>query len=425
MKKIILIFLLLLSGLSFSQVENSSGKYPPNSNPFFYFDVANYKGKSDSLTRVEVFLQVPYSKIQFLKTDAGYNGSYTVYLTFFDKKGDNIILKKIWTEKISSPGFNSTISNLSYNISYRNYYLPPGIYRLKIKVEDNYSKANGWAQAMVTVLSFKKHLDISDIMLVKKKISKGNIEKVVPNIARSITTKEKQLTFFYEIYSDTTREVKITYKILNLRKDTAYTESVTKKIHSGKNFIYQSLKNAELSLGNYSLIVKIFDTQSNLKVGIGKKFFARISSYPTSITDLDLAIDQMIYIASQNEINYIKAGKTYREKLRRYMEFWKKKDPSPNTEENEILDEYYRRVEYANAHFKGYYPGWRTDMGVVYITLGPPDQVERHPFEYDSKPYEIWYYYDLNRNFVFVDETGFGDYRLINPDYSDWYRYRY
>lgn len=63
-------------------------------------------------------------------------------------------------------------------------------------------------------------------------------------------------------------------------------------------------------------------------------------------------------------------------------------------------------------------------MGMVYVTLGSPNNVERHPFEYDSKPYEVWDYYDINRRFVFVDQTGFGDYRLVTPFFGE-YRYRY
>ena len=88
------------------------------------------------------------------------------------------------------------------------------------------------------------------------------------------------------------------------------------------------------------------------------------------------------------------------------------------------MNEYYRRVEYANENFNGYFKGWRSDMGMVYITLGPPDQVTRRPYEIDSKPYEIWDYYILNRSFIFVDQTNFGDYRLENPAYGDWFRYR-
>jgi GWxTD domain-containing protein len=122
--------------------------------------------------------------------------------------------------------------------------------------------------------------------------------------------------------------------------------------------------------------------------------------------------------------NEIEDTEDPQEKLKRFKAFWKSKDPSPNTVDNEVLNEYYRRVSYANKHFKNYLPGWKSDMGMIYIVLGPPDNVERHPFEYDSKPYEIWDYYSINQRFYFVDETGFGDYKLLNFNYGDWYRYR-
>jgi hypothetical protein len=54
-------------------------------------------------------------------------------------------------------------------------------------------------------------------------------------------------------------------------------------------------------------------------------------------------------------------------------------------------------------------------MGMVYILFGAPNDIERHPFDIGSKPYQIWYYWEINRQLVFVDETGFGDYRLVTP----------
>ena len=63
-------------------------------------------------------------------------------------------------------------------------------------------------------------------------------------------------------------------------------------------------------------------------------------------------------------------------------------------------------------------------MGMVYITLGPPSAVERHPFDMGAKPYEIWEYYHINRSFLFVDNSGFGDYRLSESPYGDWFKYR-
>ena len=59
-------------------------------------------------------------------------------------------------------------------------------------------------------------------------------------------------------------------------------------------------------------------------------------------------------------------------------------------------------------------------MGRVFIIFGPPSDVERHPFDIDAKPHEIWYYYDLNRSFLFVDEEGFGEYRLKSPFWDEY-----
>jgi hypothetical protein len=61
---------------------------------------------------------------------------------------------------------------------------------------------------------------------------------------------------------------------------------------------------------------------------------------------------------------------------------------------------------------------------MVFIMLGPPSSVDRHPFEVDSKPYETWSYFDLNYRYVFVDDTGFGDFRLVTPLWEVYSRRR-
>ncbi len=143
---------------------------------------------------------------------------------------------------------------------------------------------------------------------------------------------------------------------------------------------------------------------------------------PRLVKDMDLAIDQLRYIAKDDEFSILKDAQTTDEKQARFIEFWKKRDPNPSTPRNEKMEEFYARVEYSNKHFSHYLEGWRTDMGMIYIIFGPPNNVDRHPFEVDSKPYEIWSYYDLNYSIVFVDETGFGDYRLTTPIWEIWQR---
>jgi GWxTD domain-containing protein len=73
--------------------------------------------------------------------------------------------------------------------------------------------------------------------------------------------------------------------------------------------------------------------------------------------------------------------------------FWRQRDPSPGTTKNEFRDEYYRRIAYSNERFHAGGPGWKTDRGRIYITWGPPDQIESHPSGDDkSGPFEIWIY---------------------------------
>jgi len=85
--------------------------------------------------------------------------------------------------------------------------------------------------------------------------------------------------------------------------------------------------------------------------------------------------------------------------------FWDRRNPNPDSEDNEFKDEHYRRIEYANEHFAAGEPGWMTDRGRIYIVFGPPDEIESHPSggSYDrpmeegggttsTYPFEDWRY---------------------------------
>ncbi len=111
-------------------------------------------------------------------------------------------------------------------------------------------------------------------------------------------------------------------------------------------------------------------------------------------------------------------------------QFWLRRDPTPDTPENEYKEEHYRRIAYANEHYAAGIPGWKTDRGRIYIIWGPPDQIESHPTggTYDrpqqegggtttTYPYEDWRYRYLegvgqNINLEFVDPCSCGEYHL-------------
>ena len=114
-------------------------------------------------------------------------------------------------------------------------------------------------------------------------------------------------------------------------------------------------------------------------------------------------------------------------------EFWRLRDPDPDTEENEYREAYYERVEYANEHFSSGIAGVKTDRGRIYLRFGKPDEVESHPAggtynrepsegggSTSTYPFERWWYRHLpGRSDVpieFVDPTSTGEYRIArNP----------
>jgi GWxTD domain-containing protein len=100
-------------------------------------------------------------------------------------------------------------------------------------------------------------------------------------------------------------------------------------------------------------------------------------------------------------------------------EFWKRRDPDPNTEENEFQLEYFKRMDESDELFisEGK-PGWMTDRGRIYILFGPPLDRITYPMGYSSasRCQEVWYYGDFP--VVFVDNTCTGTYRLVTYDLS-------
>lgn len=101
------------------------------------------------------------------------------------------------------------------------------------------------------------------------------------------------------------------------------------------------------------------------------------------------------------------------------QEFWEKRDPDPDTPENEFKIAFENRVEYASRRFREGGRGWDTDRGRVYIFMGPPDKVDEI-FNHDDPQVRgsilIWIYYNYQLGIEFVDTTGYGQYRIRRYD---------
>src|SRR5262249_22148100 len=89
--------------------------------------------------------------------------------------------------------------------------------------------------------------------------------------------------------------------------------------------------------------------------------------------------EDVSYIITNEERSAFKQLKTDEEREQFIESFWLRRDPTPDTIDNEFKDDHYERIAYANEHFASGIPGWKTDRGRIYIMYGKPDEIESHP----------------------------------------------
>jgi len=150
--------------------------------------------------------------------------------------------------------------------------------------------------------------------------------------------------------------------------------------------------------------------------------------------------EDVVYIITDEERRAFKNLQTDEEREQFIEQFWLRRDPTPDTVENEYKEEHYRRIAYANERFASGIPGWKTDRGRIYITFGPPDEIESHPSggTYErpweegggttsTYPFEKWRYrylegVGMQTDIVieFVDKSMTGEYRMtMDPSEKD------
>src|SRR5947209_5909632 len=148
--------------------------------------------------------------------------------------------------------------------------------------------------------------------------------------------------------------------------------------------------------------------------------------------------EDVSYIITDEEKQAFKRLKTDEERQQFVEQFWLRRDPTPDTEENEYKEEHYRRIAYANDHYASGMPGWKTDRGMIYIKYGAPDEIDSHPSggsyerpieegggETSTYPFEDWRYRYIdgvgtNVIIEFVDPTMTGEYHMtMDPGEKD------
>lgn len=388
--------------------------------PTFHYDLVNVASPDPELSRLQVYVKVAFDELQFTVAAEQFQAHYEISVVINDNEG-NQIDGKIEEQTISAENFDLTNSRQVYSTSYLKFDLQPGTYKISLGLADLETKKKRTVKDAFRLEKFsEKKLMVSDLSFVRNiQVDSLGVKSFSPDVANCIKDQTEQLFVYFEIYSqsDKAEQFLISYVIKDLKGKEVIESSYNRRKDDFRTLESFPLTISEFSQGKYLLGVKVKSGMRSAETE--KAFFIRWANMPATISDIDLAIRQLKYIADKKEFDQLKEASSD-EKLKKFEEFWKAHDLTPGTEANEGMDEFYRRIYYTNENFSVFRDGWKTDMGMIYIIFGPPSDIERHPFDLETKPHEIWYYHDINKQFVFMDLSGFGEYRLLTTGWESW-----
>jgi GWxTD domain-containing protein len=415
------------------------------------FDYATFCYDS-AKTYIEIYYGFNGRTVQLTKKDSSFVGILLFDVVIMPSNADTIISRQLWKVPLNVPDTSGDYLNRSL-VGEFTAVLLPGKYNLFINVADQNDTTN--------IDSIRENIDIpkylsdklcmSDIELCssissdeanKQGTFYKNTYNVVPNPSGIYGIGLPILYYYFEVYGISQKLDDSTFTVGYQVRDSfgeVYKDySKTRKKFGNSSVEVGTVNASNLKTGAYTIIFTVTDSAANLFATSSKRFFvynpnlgapampssnftgsAVLSSAFMTMGEqqLDNEFAEAKYIAISSETDQYKQLHGVEAKRQFMYEFWKKRNTDSVSDADDQRSEYLQRVAYADDHFgSGGKAGWKTDRGRIYIMYGNPDQIDRHPNETDSRPYEVWSYNSLEGGvtFDFVDRTGFSDYQLVN-----------
>lgn len=382
----------------------------PAGPPFFTADALV---SLDSLGRPALGLSVslPYSELRWVKLQGGYAAGVEITATF-EPRSLSRVFGDLWERRVAVPTFAMTHASGAVLFERRNFSVPPGRYTVRVGVRDVGTSEGSFATDQIEVPDYSRmpigfaelELGLVDSTGAFAPVPTRRFGIDVPGLAARVTLFDRRGGSWPRTYP-------IQYQLKDLNGEAVITRSQDITIaRSGEPVIVGPTRTA-LFVGAYSFEVELSEGRSRWQA---ERSFEVEESGPPRGREFERMLEPLSYIASAEEISRLRQL-GFEQQVAGWEEFWRHRDPTPDTPRNEAMIEFFRRVRYAERNFQGYGPGWRSDMGRIYIKLGPPDQVESRPATVQSPQIEIWYYGQPYRRIAFADREGFGRYTLVSP----------
>jgi len=434
LKRLTILFILSLFILSFAQQTNNLNDFP------FYVDAATFPDMNNERSYTELYFGLFGEALNYIRTTQGENMARFVITTEVFNSADSLIDKRRWVRDVNKRDLLKGATPL-FHIGY--LVLKPGEYKIKSTLLDVVSENEKVIKQVVEVPSFFEtdNVNMSDIELAYK-INKAtennpftkNGLMIIPNPSRIFVVGKNLLNVYFEIMNlkfdeNNPSSVSIDYEISdnmgNIIK--TYNQEIEKPGKSA--IVYRTFNIATLDAGIYSMNIKIVDNANGKSCNVAREFEVFIEpqqrqrpAEASGVVSLNEEQAEMYKhlldaIASEEELDMYETLSS-QQKVVFIENFWRKRDPTPDTPDNEYRQEILRRWNYVKKFSRSKVPGYRTQFGQVYLELGEPDHIERN-MNPNYRPYQIWYFYDERIEIVFADLRGTDVYTVISEKRPD------
>ena len=423
MKKIIL-FILILTFLSLTNVLGQFYEETRQSgvgNPFFNVEIFRTIAADFESGRLYVYSSIVNDDLTFVKSDSSgeFRADFEWEVSIVNEENNQLVASHNAQREVYEVDFRQTNDRTKNILLSTLFDIPPGNYALTTQVRDVLSNKTVSRKLEVKMPDFDKNkLNISDLLFLNEANvdESENLQHYIPRVESNFSRMSPMIYLYTEIYSNEYPvTVSIHYRLSNSDEETELDTVVYKELTKPLTSHIFEIDKRKISKNRYRCTVKVH--QEDQSVERWRNFSFYWVNVPETSDDITLALRQMRYILQADSLDYF-LDAPLQEQQKFFTRFWSNRDPNPGTESNELMEEYYSRVNFANREYSSFSDdGWLSDRGRILIKFGYPDDIERHPFEMNSVPYVIWRYYSLRKVFVFADKTGFGDYRLL-PSYQ-------
>lgn len=386
--------------------------------------------KSDDVYSVFLLYKIPFNRLVFQKDGNTFNAGFKVSVEMLEQNSGSIA-RDFKEHKTTVNDFRLTTSQFAYIQGLIKFSLKAGKYIIKPVYSDLNSNREFRLKPAVFSTDSLNNL-IGNPIVIKSDKHLCNDDQLISlaNYSSSIPFSSESYSLFIPIFNQSidkitikmtkenskefnfTKEIDdyviLPYNLTECDNHIVFSNTVTSESYEVKLFTLKDISK-DLIEGLYSLQVELSGeekTEQTFKIPV------RWINKPRSLYEPEKSFDYLELIENSDRVSELRNIRK-EDLTHRLFDFWKKYDPTPETKFNELMAEFYYRIDYSELNFRALANnnGARSDRGKIYVQYGSPESIDRFTDEY-GRMLEQWKYVNPARTFTFIDKKGTGNFTL-------------